>query len=265
MPTNALPLSIELPDYREYKMMLRPNLFDEKKSSMQSFQKGLERNLKSHKASLSGTEFQRSKRQRIEVLDTKDFQIRNLGLLLRKRTRVTAASRKAIEMTLKCRSPDLCIAIGHHCPIPQNFSTKSKLEEDVATPFVSRFSRSTTVTLSSAPRTTEEITAIFSCLRSIEGLPKYLKRVNDLQITEDVFEGPVFKFGEVSAKVAVILWFIPKRKKPVAAEFSFRVPFNDVMDHPDTAKQILGFYETMQGTKWMSSEFGTKTSFIYES
>src|SRR5262245_10523202 len=84
------------------------------------------------------------KERSILFLDTPDHTMRLNGLLLRQRVK---RKNGKTEYTLKCRSEDRYVAAGADVRAGRGFDSDAKFEEDIGVPFVSRFSRSNTVTV----------------------------------------------------------------------------------------------------------------------
>src|SRR5262245_26975271 len=85
-----------------------------------------------------------AKERTILFLDTPSFTLRDSGLLLRQRVKRKSGK---TDYTLKCRTEDRYVAAGEDVRPAAGLEHESKFEEDVAVPFVSRFSHSTTVSL----------------------------------------------------------------------------------------------------------------------
>src|SRR5262245_45774347 len=126
-------------DSREYKLMLNPTAFLEPDEGLASLWVDLQELCGFLKIpTVGGFDAGNPKERVIAFLDTQDFTIRANGFLLRRRRKPRGDK---AEYTLKIRSPDRCLAADPALARADG----SKFEEDIAAPFVSRFSLSASV------------------------------------------------------------------------------------------------------------------------
>lgn len=215
----------------------------------------------------------------IVFLDTPDFTLRRNSLLMRQRIN---RKNRSIEYTLKCRTEDRYIAEGSNLGLGLGLDAKPKFEEDVGCPFVSRFSRSITITLDDNdelisekhPKVVSAAARLFPglldlgrdgmlCAPETELLP-----VNGRAVFERVFLGPKIGFPRsqhdyTPASVAVILWSKDKSSRPLTAEISFRYEDDNEDFAPEVAIVARRFFEGLQHLDWTRPDGTTKTQFMY--
>ena len=177
-----------------------------------------------------------------------------MGWFLRKRQDVDGD----LQYTLKCRSPDRYIAAGAKIEASKNVlkidhvDDRKKLEEDIAAPFISRFSLSNTLTFKKgskptfgkSPKTVEDCDAIFPIFGGLAVNGRQLTKktpiesVSSSKFYERVFEGGTLHFHakgdkeeSVNASAAVILWSLEANGRPLVAEFSFKYEDKDKDRH----------------------------------
>jgi hypothetical protein len=209
-------------------------------------------------------EFGSIKKREIMFLDTRDRTIRQNGFVFRQRIDV---EREKTEYTLKCRSPDRYVAAGANVDAGDGVKAKRKLEEDIGSPFVSRYSHSSTVAgPKEAPRTLNAAAKLFRSLgalrhdgESCSGKVK-LFPTTSIRIFERVLTGPVLVFGKVEAEFALILWSDGPDGRPLVAESSFRYEDDDSVE---TARFAMQFFLAMQRLDWCLPRARTKTQHAY--
>lgn len=220
----------------------------------------------------------------IRFLDTPDFTFRQNGLVLRQRV---AQSNGETEYTLKCRTEDRYVAIGGDLSEAPGLKAKSKLEEDIGCPFVSRFSHSATVSLKSGhklagenmPRTLSAAASLYPGLLAVQrdGRPcapdTTVSPVNGRTFYERVFDGPALQLvadaalqsPSTQATLALILWSKGKEGRMLTAEFSFRYKDDNEAYSPQVASTARRFFEGVQRLDWARPEGSTKTQYLYGS
>lgn len=226
------------------------------------------------------------KTREILFLDTADFSLRENGWILRRRAKKEGAK---LEFTLKCRTPDRYVAAGAEVRAAEPFRSTDapegeKFEEDVAAPFVSRFSRSNTIEIRTGeepgfrdrPRSLGEASRLFPVLSKIrrDGLPcpaeTALRIVNGFEPFERVFKGPEIHFTDAgqperdqSASVALIHWTRGKKGPPVATEFSFRYEDQEERFSAAVAAQAKRLFVALQTAPWAEPGSASKTQVAY--
>jgi hypothetical protein len=250
---------------REYKLMLDSRLFGDRRRAADELWAELQ--ALADRLDIQATdEFSRTKQRWITFLDTADHAILANGLVFRQRL---DAEKEACEYTLKCRSPDRYVAAGTDVT-PAGQDSEVKLEEDIAAPFVSRFSHSGGCSgPGQPPATIREAAQLFSALGHLRrdgracaaDLP--LGPVNSLRIFERVLQGPEFRFGELKADVAVILWSDGERGRTLVAEFSIRCEHSEEGYTLAQASSASRLFAELQHVDWFLPAARSKTQFAY--
>jgi hypothetical protein len=259
---------------REYKLTFRPKCFKKRREAVALVWRDAAKMAKS--LGLKGRgEFKTLAERSIAFLDTKQESLRENGLILRQRTE----SNGDAQYTLKLRDPDRYIANAIDVLQAEGLSGKEKFEEDIASPFLSRFSHSNTVTFKlksncGAPSNLAEAVEIFPALRRLRcrgvrcRLPSKLHAVNDLVVQEQVFSGPDFVLGgkvkSGVAEVGLIIWSTKAHGQPAIVEFSFRYRARNEKFQPAVAIAAKAVFDALQHSDWAESESSTKTAFIFD-
>lgn len=262
---------------REYKVMLDHLRFAERKKSLREFWKDLFRI--AQRLCLDVTEdhgFKKLEYRTVRFLDTPAGTFRQNNLILRQRReferRGGDLKAGSTTVTLKCRCADRYVVAGQNLEAgaQQHLAGKPKFEEDIAPPFLSRFSRSVTIEATrELPTTLADVSEWFSCLGELSsnGLacsPETpVTVVNELIAHERVYSGPVIKLGDKSVKLAVILWAHRWKSRPIAAEFSFRYGDEDEHYPAESARQAMDLFAAIQGLDWCQTIGSTKTQIAY--
>ncbi len=255
---------------REYKVMLDHQAFAARKEAAELFWKELTDLGKTIAFKGKGC-FDSTKKREVLFLDTPDVTLRRNGLVLRVREN---REEESLQYTLKCRSPDRYLAAGvdlspaedldcndDHC---NDDHCKEKLEEDIAAPFRSRFSHSTTLTFADGnkprfgkmPKSLCQAAELFPVLTDLRldgfncpGDTK-LVAVNGVRAFERVLTGPSIEFDSEDAEVALILWSSSRKGRPLVAEFSFRYKDKKEDFSRAVAKAAKDFYGVLQRHDW---------------
>ncbi|MCI0682000.1 MAG: hypothetical protein L0Y71_07850 [Gemmataceae bacterium] len=265
---------------REYKFMLRAGPFVEPADGLKNLWDEVGALAESLGLRAKGEFDAKAPKERtITFFDTPDHTLRLNGFVLRKRVK---QGNGKVEYTLKCRSPDRYLAAGAELAAAGGFKEDRKFEEDVGTPFVSRFSHSNTIDFkdedkapfSGAPRRLKDAARLFPALgrlrRDAAIVPgdTPLAAVNGIEAYERVYQGPSLIFGKdsrrsVDASVVVILWTHGKKGRLWAAEFSFRYENGDEDFPAHAAGAAKGYFEALQAADWADRHSQTKTQLIY--
>lgn len=252
---------------REYKVMLNQHLLHSSKRAAAALWRELIGCAERIKSVKHEGEFDRTQNREIVFLDTPDGTISRNGFILRKRK---DPEQKKPEYTLKCRSPDRLMAAEAPVGMAKGAKGKTKFEEDIGAPFISRYSRSTTVkSAKDVPKSLKDAASVFPALAKLicDGrrcAPETkICPTRSLAMYERVHTGPYLIFGGVSAEIAVILWSTEEKGRPVIAELSFRYATSDQPSN-ETAKLAMQFFYAIQRLDWCLPEGRTKTQFAYE-
>ena len=195
---------------REYKVMVDSTLFADRRTALAILLEDLHEVARALGLDVVNTfEVTDPKERTIVFLDTPDFTLRRTGFLLRQRvTRKAAGKPGKTEYTLKCRTEDRYIAAGHFREQAGGRPATAKFEEDIACPFASRFSLSTTVELEAGedltgatfPTTLAAATRLFPHLAELQQDERpcppdlALRPVYGRHVWEQVFTGPEVRF-----------------------------------------------------------------------
>lgn len=272
---------------REYKVMLNHLRFDEAEEIVPKFWSEV-RSL----AQIIDVEAKKKlvleKQRTISFFDTPDGNFRKNGLVLRQRQEINGD----LQYTLKSRSPDRYIAAGAEIGESkilkdiEGVEPKIKLEEDIASPFISRFSLSNTLTFKNDakppfkgnPQDVGDCVELFPVLAELKSNVRSLSKkttvvpVGGFKFFERVFEGGTLHFQakeneeeSVDATTAVILWSLEAKSRPLVAEFSFKYKDEDKDRYYDRnmAKEAKLFFEHIQKVDWVLKGGRTKTAYVY--
>lgn len=243
---------------REYKAMLDRRRFMDRKRAVKKFWSELCDCCERLKVNWKG-EFNTTDKRAITFLDTASHTIRENYPVFRQRFNVESGT---TEYTLKCRSPDRYVAAGASVRAGLGLDDDPKFEEDIGTPFVSRFTRSNTILgPEQAPSSLKEAAKLFPALGKLQGKGR-LQPVSS-RVYERALRGPKLKFGGLAAEVALIVWSDGPDSKPVVAEFSFRYKRNERDLSPKVARQAMEFFDAVQRLDWCLPEGRTKTQYAY--
>lgn len=252
---------------REYKVSLDARLFTDRKAAAEQLRGDLE----SMSRRLAGVriegQFEKTDKREIEFLDTPDETIRLNGFVFRRRHDI---EKSRTRYTLKCRSADRYIAAASDVKAAEGADAEEKFEEDIAPPFLCRYSHSGTVTgPKEAPCTLKDASELFRALMQLrrdgavcDGKTE-LMRVNALSIFERVLKGPTFEFSGEKAEVAIILWSDGADGRPLVAELSFRYEIREDEFDADVAHCAMRCFDELVRMDWCLPEGRTKTQFAY--
>jgi hypothetical protein len=253
---------------REYKLMLDHRMFVDRKAAAVSFCRELHTCARPLKRIECDGEFEKTKRRQLAFLDTRDRAIALNRFVFRRRAELEGDRR--VEYTLKCRSPDRYVAAGADVQAAKRLKAAEKLEEDIAAPFVVRFSHSNTVEgPGKSPETLADAARLFPALAKLErdGAPcpgeLELHPVSALEAYERVLTGPTVTFNKTTAEIALILWSDGAQGRPLVAEFSFRYADRREGYSPKAARLAFEFFERVQRLDWCLPEGRTKTQYVY--
>jgi hypothetical protein len=256
---------------REYKLTLQHREFTAGTTAVEGFWqelKGLTETLEIATDGSLDTLEERS----IQFLDTPDSSVRSNGLLLRRRI---DKDKKEFQYTLKCRSPDRYLAAGTDVRGAQGFDFKEKFEEDITSPFSSRFSHSATVTVPAQGSADNKFKTVGDAAKMFPGLGDMrrdgmrcpletaLLPVNNLEVRERVFSGGDLLLDTEKAEAALIFWSIGQQKRLVVAEFSFRYKNKQEDYGRGSARAAMQLFQAVQRVDWFEPAGATKTEFLY--
>jgi hypothetical protein len=274
-------------DSREFKLILKPNLFKEFNSGIKKVQDVIDTEVKK----LNGTFKSRDsdlklKHRKTSYLDTSDFRLNSKNFFLR--IRGDNKSRK-YDVTLKCRHPDRYISSAYDLSDLKMYDTK--FEEDIIAPHISKFSTSVNFEQDQKPKfnSIEGLRSTFPGLISHELGHGILLKVNNFEAKEiSVKLGKIVYDGKKSDnkddnKVTLFLnlWYSPRDESmPAIVEFTYSYrainpspSISNKSNKEDTlieefplplVRNTYEFYKSLQKTKVADlSASKTKTEFAY--
>jgi hypothetical protein len=176
------------------------------------------------------------------------------------------------KVMLKYRSGDRYLSAIQ--PIP-NSKVKSKFEEDITPPFISKFSKSCSIELLEKPKlkTVADIVELFPKLEEL-GISQEssVKKVNGFTAYEVVNEAGQIQFGKeekASVEVCFSFWYLFERAEgfPLIGEFSFNYDADNNENFPiEVIKGANQFFVALQKqVGWLDFNNTTKTAYAYES
>jgi hypothetical protein len=263
---------------REYKLLVNHEPFADPTEAVKAVWDEIEEAAKTLPLVETKGTLDEKETRNIIFLDTPDHTLRRNGLVLRQR-----AGDETVEYTLKCRSEDRNFVAGSDVGAAEGLKGKQKLEEDIAPPFLCRFSHSATIalagdgktTLRKTPETLREASGLFPMLGTLRADGRRcdpetaLEVVNNVTVHESVWKGGKFTFARnekektEKATIALILWSRGKQVRPAVAELSFRIKDSEKRFSRGLAEAARSAYELLQRLDCSRPEGMTKTEYIY--
>jgi uncharacterized protein YjbK len=274
-------------DSREFKLILKPNLFKEFNSGIKKVQEVIDAEVKKLNGRFKPRDSDlKLKHRKTYYLDTSDFRLNSKSFFLRIRADKKSGN---YDVTLKCSHPDRYISSAYDLSDLKMYDTK--FEEDIIAPHISKFSTSVNFEQDQKPKfdSIEELRSTFPGLISHElGHGKLLK-VNNFEAMEiSVKLGKIVYDGEKNNtnddnKITLLLnlWYSPKDESmPVIVEFTYsyrainvspsisnkRNKENTLIEEfpLSLVRNTYEFYKSLQKTKVADlSASKTKTEFAY--
>jgi hypothetical protein len=222
-------------DSREYKIILNPNIFKNHEKSRNKLIDIMNKHANAQQGILEVDE--KLDIRKTWYLDTKKYDLydKNLFLLrIREEYDRDARNVKGYDITFKNRHPDRLIAASYDVSNIKEISSlrlekkpEIKFEEDIVTPFASKYSSSVKLDLQTLPILTEyqHLQSIFPNLRLDIPLERQLTIVKGFVANEISYTLGRLKFDdETEARVQYSLWYESRKKKtPVIAEFDIDI------------------------------------------
>lgn len=259
---------------REYKLMLNVDRFQDRPAGCDAFLALIEHLLRGIDDGISMRRQNKDDDTRkTSYLDTAELALSRRGLALRLRREADGQT----QLNLKFRSPDRYLAADNEV-----FDSGSgalgdaapKFEEDIVPPFLSRFSRSLTITTELPMRvgSLEDAISHFPGLKTLDlGKKTRLNKINGFEVHEVVRKLCNFRFGKGPAvKSCLSFWYSNEEHTgwPLVAEFSFDYdaeesgePNLETFSTPTVsgAKRLFQAIQLQAG--WLNSNLTTKTAF----
>jgi hypothetical protein len=253
-------------DSREYKMMLDQRVFRDWKTAAADFCDEVTEFTAAFDVRTRGR-FKEDKTRTIEFLDTSGLALYANGYVLRQRSK---KENGGSEFTLKCRAADRYIAAGADVRPGKGYKCEPKFEEDIAPPFLSRYSLSSTLkSKQKRPKRLKEAIRLFPVLQSVQRDGSRcdpdieLSVVNGVKAFERVLTGPTFDLGDERADLALILWSNGSKGRPLVAEFSFRYERKGEGFSAPVAQRAHDLFIALQRLDWVHPQAMTKTQYVY--
>ena len=217
----------------------------------------------------------KEEKRQTSYLDTPELALHQLGFALR--LRKEAKAEDGLQINLKYRASDRYISAAQDLSSSQ--AGKTKFEEDILPPFISKFSHSTSVNVGTMPdlSSLEKVTSFFPGLRrlGIDG-DTAVKTANNFKAAEVVRKLCKFQFGEPpTIKASLSFWYLTEDENdwPLVGEFSFDY---DELDGGTSGDRLESYSsQVVEGTNrffnalqnqagWLDFNRTTKTAFALE-
>jgi len=259
---------------REYKLMLNADRFRDRDQGSQVFLRLIDFLIKKEGGNIIERQ-NKEERRRTSYLDTSELALQQRGFALRLREEAEAEG--GFQINLKYRASDRYISAAQDLFSPQ--ADKTKFEEDILPPFVSKFSHSCAIETNAMPdlSSMKKVTSFFPGLEklNLDG-DTAVKTVNDFKAAEVVRKLCKFQFGgPPTIKASLSFWYLTKDESdwPLVGEFSFDYDDLDGGTDGDSLEnypsQVVEgtnrFYRALQGQAgWLDLNRTTKTAFALE-
>jgi uncharacterized protein YjbK len=260
---------------REYKLMLNVDRFKDREQASQEFLSVLKFLVKKERGSVVEEQNEEERRQ-TSYLDTPEGALHQQGFALRLREE-DDDDEEEFQINLKYRASDRYISAAQDLSSTQE--GKTKFEEDILPPFVSKFSHSTSIETDEDPElgTMEKVMDLFPGLRELdidENTP--VETVNDFKVLEVDRKLCKLKFDDAPIiKASLSFWYLTEEEDewPLVGEFSFDY---DIVDNGadedelemyprqvvEGANRLFNALQKQEG--WLNFSTTTKTAFAFE-
>ena len=267
MDTSNMPVTS-----REYKLMLNTDRFKSPEQGSEIFLDLINFLVEKEGGKITKKQNKEEKRK-TSYLDTSELALWRQGFTLRLREEDKAED--GFQINLKYRSPDRYISAAQDLSSSQ--AGKTKFEEDILPPFVSRFSHSTSINTSALPdlSSMKKVISLFLGLKHLEiDGNTTVETVKGFEAKEVVRKLCQFQFEEATTivKASLSFWHLTEKENdwPIVVEFSFDYDALDSGTGRDELemyprKLVEGanrFFSALQNQAgWVSSNTTTKTAF----
>jgi hypothetical protein len=262
--------------YREYKLLLKPNLFPDEKAFHRFWKQS------HHAAKSLGIKLEKINpdvkphTREVVFYDTPHYKLYNHGFILRKRTFYHhGVADPRHELVIKFRHPDkkVALAVDPRPLLPCEYTLKFKeeilLPKDGTLGMRLVYSHNCeldtpNIILTQRFETTAEA---FPALKRIDANPKAaLSVVNGVTIQEYLVDLGMLDFGhKLEAKATLAVWRVSATGEPIVAEYAYQLKF----DSPEAVRRKQrelseSYYTALQSraTDWVQRGT-TKTALIY--
>lgn len=265
---------------REYKMILNPDRFGDRKAGTKRFIRLVKGLIKEAGGKVTEDQDGQDKEKRQTwYLDTPQQGLRQQSFILR--VRKEGKKHKKHKVTLKYREPDRYLSAAQKMKRKRK-GWKKKFEEDVTPAFQSKFSHSVSFSKKKVKlKTLADAEKLFPVLKNLDIPGKtLLMRVSGLKAQELFYPVCQFEFKGTNRTVNVCLnfWYGNKKRKPypLIAEFCFDYDLPKKKARKARKKGLLESYplKTVKGSKklfadlqdqdgWINLSGTTKTAYAY--
>ena len=250
---------------REYKLMLEPSNFNgsDPAPAVSAFWSALQQVIASGIGrSTSGT-FTLDKSRTVRFYDTPgSCLLYNNKLIFRER--VENGNR---EVTLKYRSFDRFVS-GYQDMSGTENDAETKFEEDIAAPYIVKYSHSTTQGVSDSKNLNDmnDPIGLYPGIESYnfdDTLP--IAVVGALTVEERVYKGTSVDLGSENGDFSLTLWYASGNlTTPLVAEISFKYKDADEEYSENVVTRAQSLFIDMQTmSTWLSANAVSKTAFVY--
>ncbi|MDF0682521.1 MAG: hypothetical protein P0116_16305 [Candidatus Nitrosocosmicus sp.] len=259
---------------REYKIILKASNFTNEEKGRKKIIKALNDHFGKQNGKFT-VDDKKTEKQKVWYLDTETHVLHEkYNFLLRIREEYDESDNiKGYDITFKNRNSDKTKAESYDLSGFQ--SLKIKFEEDIVTPFESKFSVSTKIKSKEYPNLNvyKNITEIFPNLNLNISENARLIRVNGVKVDEISYDlGRVEFHDAMDGHMQLGIWY-DSNKSPIIAEFDIDVEAKDLTDSDNVEEfpqskisQINDFYmafQTEEGIVDLDTS-KTKTQYVYD-
>ena len=257
---------------REYKIMLKANLFNGSENDLIQATKDFWDDLKVSIPNTTGTPAITKKRL-IRFFDTTNNKLKDDNNYVF-RERVDLLNNNQREVTLKYRHPDRFLSQDRNMDAFTPSDGETKFEEDIKPDFQSMYSYSTTQEISSSKNLNKMNDPVGLYPGLEDELDSYdsteaISKVNGFTANEKVLKDFYFKVRnspEVLAKCSVTAWYDDdgSSTEPVVVEFSFKYLASNEDYTGKMAKKAIVAYDAVKDlSSWIDNNSLTKTAYVY--
>ena len=213
---------------REFKLMLNTTAFINRNEGIKKLSNILQFQLKNQNGEFEENDIE-EKNRLTRYLDTSRYDLDAKKFLFRVREEKET---NGYNVTLKCRHPDRYVSALYDLSSSMK-NMKTKFEEDIITPFVSKFSLSAEFQDKREPKfdTIEEFRTLFPKLNGLDKVPstESLKKVNNFEAVEVSCKiGKIVFENKKDVNAYLNLWYISNEEKiPVIVEFTYNYSAKD--------------------------------------
>lgn len=257
---------------REYKLILNSDRFQDRNKGCESFWQLIEFLVKEYGGTIDSVQntTKDEELRKTWYVDTPELALQQSKFILRVREE---KEDKKFKTTLKYRSSDRYISASRNV---EASGSKTKFEEDITPPFISKFSKSSFMETKQPPaiKTMGNVVRLFPGLAQLKLLENSPVTIVKNFVAYEVFrKAGRIKFAgqEPIVKVAFSFWYLPENidTYPLITELSFDYDAQDEagQNFPvavvEASNQLFTALQKQSG--WLNRDSDTKTNYAYES